>query len=73
MDVVDMAYESQEIYLKTAFANQQCQARKIPLIINGIRRCLDCENPIPIERLEIQPDAVRCVACQNKYNLVFKS
>lgn len=30
------------------------------------RRCADCQEPIPAERLEIFPDADRCAACQAK-------
>ncbi|MGC4404275.1 TraR/DksA family transcriptional regulator [Methyloversatilis sp. MC4-4] len=26
--------------------------------------CVDCELPIPFERLRLQPAAVRCVECQ---------
>lgn len=38
-----------------------------PLIINGVRCCLDCEEPIPEGRLELEPDARRCVPCQTKH------
>lgn len=37
-----------------------------PLIIDGVRCCLDCEKPIPPARLELQPTAKRCVTCQAK-------
>ncbi|NEX59639.1 TraR/DksA family transcriptional regulator [Noviherbaspirillum galbum] len=29
--------------------------------------CLDCGSDIPIERLQVQPTAERCIACQEKY------
>jgi RNA polymerase-binding transcription factor DksA len=29
--------------------------------------CIDCGNAIPFERLKAQPSAVRCVACQSRY------
>ena len=29
--------------------------------------CADCGVPIPVERLEAQPTALRCVACQTRY------
>jgi RNA polymerase-binding transcription factor DksA len=29
--------------------------------------CLDCEEPIPTERLLRQPHAERCVPCQTRY------
>ena len=27
--------------------------------------CIECENEIPIERLKIRPESLRCVACEN--------
>ena len=30
-------------------------------------RCLDCESDIPIERLEVRPDALLCTTCQQRY------
>jgi RNA polymerase-binding transcription factor len=30
-------------------------------------RCLDCENDIPIERLEVRPDALLCAGCQQRH------
>lgn len=32
--------------------------------------CVDCGKPIPLARLQAQPAARRCVACQEKYELV---
>ena len=29
--------------------------------------CVDCGQPIPVERLKAQPTAQRCVACQTAY------
>ncbi|MDQ6680643.1 MAG: TraR/DksA family transcriptional regulator [Pseudomonadota bacterium] len=29
--------------------------------------CIDCGQPIPLERLKAQPTALRCVACQTRY------
>lgn len=29
--------------------------------------CVECEAPIEIERLRAQPAAMRCVACQRRY------
>jgi len=28
--------------------------------------CRECEQPIPAERLEAMPEAVRCIACQRR-------
>lgn len=32
----------------------------------GSRPCKVCRKPIPAERLEVFPDTVRCVDCQNQ-------
>jgi RNA polymerase-binding protein DksA len=29
--------------------------------------CIDCGQPIPIERLKAQPTALRCVPCQTRF------
>jgi RNA polymerase-binding protein DksA len=29
--------------------------------------CIDCGQPIPVERLKAQPTALRCVPCQARY------
>ncbi|MGX2039021.1 TraR/DksA C4-type zinc finger protein [Methylocaldum sp. MU1018] len=34
----------------------------------GLVVCLDCEAPIPVERLAANPCAVRCIDCQTEYD-----
>ena len=34
------------------------------LMINDQVCCIDCYDPIPQQRLEIRPNAVRCVECK---------
>mgnify|MGYP001268948962 CR=1 FL=1 len=67
-DEIDNAQKIDELYRN--FALITAKARRIedddPLIINGFRCCLDCEKPIPLARLELQPNARRCVTCQSK-------
>jgi DnaK suppressor protein len=29
--------------------------------------CIDCDQPIPLARLEANPTALRCIACQTDY------
>jgi DnaK suppressor protein len=31
--------------------------------------CIDCEAPIPFARLQVEPTAVRCIACQHAIEL----
>jgi len=32
----------------------------------GYGTCIDCSNDIPLARLRVKPEAIRCVACQQK-------
>jgi DnaK suppressor protein len=34
----------------------------------GLVICLDCDAPIPLERLAANPRAVRCIDCQMEYD-----
>lgn len=67
-DEIDNAQKMDELYRTSALI--RTKERRIedeePLIIDGVHCCLDCENPIPSARLELQPDARRCVKCQEK-------
>jgi DnaK suppressor protein len=29
--------------------------------------CIECEEPIPFERMRIRPESVRCVHCENQF------
>lgn len=35
-----------------------------PAMVDGIRICLDCDEPIAADRLAANPQAVRCMDCQ---------
>lgn len=69
MDECDVAAELQQrdregglrVALRTA------HRETVPLVINGERCCLECEEPIDPERLRANPGAVRCVSCQAKH------
>ncbi|MEN6375565.1 MAG: TraR/DksA C4-type zinc finger protein [Smithella sp.] len=67
-DEMDNAQKYDELYRNSALV--KAKAGRIededPLIIEGVRYCLDCAKPIPPARLELQPDARRCVNCQTK-------
>ena len=74
MDIIDLANKHAELFRDNALAARAREAGvsrwkplEMPLYIDGVRCCLDCEDPIPEERLEIKRDAVRCVACQERY------
>ncbi len=65
MDTCDVASDRESLFRKLALnAARQNDQLELPLNIDNIRCCLDCEAPIPVERLNAKPDAVRCVDCQ---------
>lgn len=45
----------------------QCR-REPPLVVDGQRLCLCCEDPLSKARLDANPKAVRCVECQNDHD-----
>lgn len=70
-DIIDRAKEVEMLNRETALQNQQQRAsqHEEPRIVNGRRCCIDCDEPIPSERLEASPYAVRCVWCQEDFEL----
>lgn len=69
MDIIDDANESNQFHRDLAI-NQVLRSRAAerPLVVGGIRYCIDCEEPIHDDRLRVKPDAVRCVDCQNAHD-----
>jgi DnaK suppressor protein len=61
------AIQSQQIALGLKARQQQALLRvrnALKAVSDGTYgRCRRCKGPIPIERLEAQPDAVLCVTC----------
>lgn len=43
---------------------QSAQETEQPLMISGLRCCIDCFSPIPKERLDARPESVRCIECK---------
>ncbi|MDI6615650.1 MAG: TraR/DksA C4-type zinc finger protein [Syntrophaceae bacterium] len=69
MDIIDDAQELTEFHRQQSIRdalNGRYRERERPLIIDGVRCCLGCEEPIPEERLRANPYAVRCTACQER-------
>jgi phage/conjugal plasmid C-4 type zinc finger TraR family protein len=69
MDVIDRANEIMEFHRVEALKdelNSRYRNLEKPLIIDGVRCCLDCEEPISEKRLRVQPYAVRCTGCQGR-------
>ena len=63
MDDVDNAQIHEEQTRERGIHNAVQQLKEVPLIINGKRVCLDCENEINPKRVEAV-NAVRCEFCQ---------
>ena len=79
MDDIDIAQEQDQVFRDyTLFVTMKMLRKKeycMPLILDGVRYCMDCKDEIPEERLSIRPGAVRCVQCQTRkertyYNLI---
>jgi phage/conjugal plasmid C-4 type zinc finger TraR family protein len=69
MDEIDIAQKNAENFTASSLHRALMADRyndEDPLIIDGLRCCLDCEKPIPQKRLEVHPGAKRCVECQEK-------
>ena len=71
MGMTERAQEIEAKFREGAVTAAVKKARRVPdedpLEIDGVRCCLTCEEPIPEKRLEANPEAVRCVACQDKH------
>jgi DnaK suppressor protein len=69
MDWLDRVQANTEIYeaaaMRTHFNKRRLEPRPDPST-DGERTCLDCQEPISRERIEANPQAVRCVECQIK-------
>ena len=59
-----------------AQASAERQQKQLILIANALERidegeygrCLECDNPIAVARLEIEPTAEFCITCAEKQN-----
>ncbi len=65
-DIADRAQVREQLNLNHALTRQaeRAAAREQPFEIEGKRVCLDCFEPLGKKRLKANPDAVRCVECQ---------
>ena len=63
-DPLDRASRTSELMIAHSLDAHKNRPKEEPLIIDGVRCCVDCEEPIPVRRIELLPDAVRCVECQ---------
>lgn len=79
MDEADYAQQNEELFRGLALrdhfrrtvinpreAETQAGAGRSPGLSEGAN-CLDCEEPISQARLRANPQAVRCIGCQDKF------
>ncbi len=66
MDILDQAQEAEEFFRRKAVAKHL--KKEVP---NSSSRthCLDCGKPIPAARRERVPGCLRCVRCQQVYEV----
>lgn len=48
------------------------EAALLRIARNTYGQCIECQGPISLERLQIAPDAARCIACQDNYEKTHK-
>jgi len=66
MDDIDYAQQDEALFRETALFETLRNEREEPLEKAGIRLCIECEKRIPRRRLKVEPNAVRCVTCQER-------
>lgn len=66
MDEADYAQVYEEQTRERALHNLQQKKQEAPLIFNGVRVCIDCEEEINTKRVKLL-DAVRCQYCQSDH------
>jgi hypothetical protein len=61
-DQFDQASKLAQLEISKALQNHQ-QRKEKPLVINGVRCCLDCEIAVEPKRVTLV-DSIRCIGCQ---------
>lgn len=64
MDQFDRAQQLEQLQRDQALTAARQQPKEQPLVMNGKRVCVDCEDEIKAARLIHIPNAIRCVSCQ---------
>lgn len=66
-DDADRAQVAQDLHLRLALTAHRGAADRTPTRRDG--NCIDCDEPIPTERLAALPNAERCIYCQERQEL----
>ncbi len=65
-DIIDRACDTEERQRKEALDIHKKINTHDPLVIDGVRCCFNCEEDIS-KRVELLPEAVRCLICQEQH------
>lgn len=70
-DICDDATHQEQIYLTNSLMNREQERLRVlehlSACPDGPRMCLDCGDPISFQRIRANPEALRCVACQEEW------
>lgn len=72
-DLMDIAQAYNDQYLSQALQTfEEKQLVQVDIALKAIAqgnygRCQYCQQPIPLERLQVMPNATMCVGCQRLY------
>jgi len=67
MDQFDRAQKLEQQQRDRALKAARHRPTEQPIVVDGIRVCIDCMDDIEAQRLEYVADAVRCISCQKDY------
>lgn len=67
MDFADAAQRVEEMARDIALAQRADRKPEQALYLNDVRVCLWCNQDIDLTRLQANPEAVRCVECQERH------
>lgn len=68
MDVIDQSNDVEQLLRDSEINN--CINNVLPKRVSD--NCIDCDEPIPSERLNAGGHIVRCIDCQHTYELLKK-
>lgn len=67
MDIADDAQRVEEMERARALADRANRKTEQAIYMNEVRVCLWCNQDLDLTRLQANPDAVRCVECQERH------
>jgi phage/conjugal plasmid C-4 type zinc finger protein, TraR family len=69
-DPIDRANDTAQFSNDLAIQQHQIDTALPPqLVVEGVVECLDCGIDIPVDRLAVLPNCVRCIDCQTLHEI----